>query len=505
MVMVPGREMTDEELLEARSQSSGMQRASTLDALNAMAAAAPQAAPAPPPEPINVPPMLERPMGTIPEALARPSGEVIHPRDQALIDRFKRSRQASQLAQDQARMDQFNRFQQAGMAAQGQSVVPEMLRRMPEVQVPRTAEGMVLEKFGGSMDAYNKWWNSLPQGMKPRSWDQALGMVSSPEALGVPRKAEPPRPSRQERIDAHMATVPKVREVPSRQDRIDAYMATVPEVREVSRRNETTRKVQAPDGGVKGIRLFDGNPDDGKGLLHPVSGDVFRSSSSGMRMHPVHKEMRQHKGDDYAPLNEGENLPLVAMADGRVTYAKDKSQKPVSTGNRIEVEYGQGDNRFRVRYFHMKDMPKLKAGDSVKRGSTVGLMGNTGIGTGVHLHAELYRWNPKIKDYELHDFDKFLESGGKGSLSDTAYDTKRKAMKGHRHGHSGHAADHAKHSKKDKGAMKKVLSKFGGKMLGKGSYNEWYASRPESKRPGGWPAALKMLEAEGNEFMEAPM
>ena len=207
--MVPGREMTDEELLEARSQSSGMQRASTLDALNAMAAAAPQAAPAPPPEPINVPPMLERPMGTIPEALARPSGEVIHPRDQALIDRFKRSRQASQLAQDQARMDQFNRFQQAGMAAQGQSVVPEMLRRMPEVQVPRTAEGMVLEKFGGSMDAYNKWWNSLPQGMKPRSWDQALGMVSSPEALGVPKAA--PKAAPKPAVQQPVAAAPKAK------------------------------------------------------------------------------------------------------------------------------------------------------------------------------------------------------------------------------------------------------------------------------------------------------
>ena len=119
MVMVPGREMTDEELLEAKSQSSGMQRASTLDALNAMAAAAPQAAPAPPPEPINVPPMLERPMGTIPEALARPSGEVIHPRDQARIDRWNRFRQTALPAQEQAK-----------------KVVPEMLQKMPEAQAP---------------------------------------------------------------------------------------------------------------------------------------------------------------------------------------------------------------------------------------------------------------------------------------------------------------------------------------------------------------------------------
>ena len=104
---------------------------------------------------------------------------------------------------------------------------PEMLRRSPEVRPPRTAQGMVVEKFGGDMNAYNKWWGSLPQSMKPRSWEQALGMVSSPEALGVPKAAPEaaptpaPRPTRQERIDAHMATVPEVREV--------AYKGPTPE------------------------------------------------------------------------------------------------------------------------------------------------------------------------------------------------------------------------------------------------------------------------------------
>lgn len=644
MAVFRGRELTEEEAFEAdkrqQAEPSGLQRASTLEAIKRLVAAGPQAEPAPPPEPVSVPPMLERPAGAIPAALLRPSGEVVHPRDQALISRWS----------------QFRRGGAAPRAAAPKTTgaeIPEMLRRLPEPRVPRTAEGMVLEKFGGDMGAYDKWWRSLPQSMRPRSWNQALGMVSSPEALGVPKAAAPkevapkpvahgeleqikadegwrskvykdtegiktigygfnlerpdaaaalksvgisktvdelksgkatltteegtklieaeiphfeaaaqqfigketwdklapdkqqvltnmafnlgstrlqgfaklkkavqgedwaaaqaemkdsnwyrqvgkradrliermgspsegatqPRPTRQERIDAHMATVPEVKQVPSRQDRIDAYMATAPEVREVTHGGEV------PGGAVEGIRLFNGSRDDGQGLLHPISGDVFRASSSGMRMHPVHKEDRQHKGDDYAPLSKGENLPLVAMMDGKVTYAKDKFQKPVSTGNRIEIEYGQGNNRFKVRYFHMKDVPKLKKDDPVKRGSTVGLMGNTGIGSGVHLHAELRRYNPKTKDFELHDFDKFLESGGKGSLSDTAYDTKRRSIAGHR---PGHAADHPGHSTQDE-----VLEKFGGKMLGKGSYNEWYESLPESKRPGGWKAALKMLK-----------
>lgn len=182
--MFRGRELTEEEALEAskrqQAEPSGLQRASTLEAIKRIMAAGPQAEPAPPPEPINVPPMLERPAGAIPAALLRPSGEVVHPRDQALIsgwNRFRRGGAAPRTA--------------AAAPRPAGAEIPEMLRRLPEPRVPRTAEGMVLEKFGGDMGAYDKWWRSLPQSMKPRSWDQALGMVSSPEALGIPKAVAP--------------------------------------------------------------------------------------------------------------------------------------------------------------------------------------------------------------------------------------------------------------------------------------------------------------------------
>jgi len=182
MAMFRGRELTEEEAFEAdkrqQAEPSGLQRASTLEAIKRLVAAGPQAEPAPPPEPVSVPPMLERPAGAIPAALLRPSGEVVHPRDQALISRWS----------------QFRRGGAAPRAAAPKTTgaeIPEMLQRLPEPRVPRTAEGMVLEKFGGDMGAYDKWWRSLPQSMKPRSWNQALGMVSSPEALGVPKAAAP--------------------------------------------------------------------------------------------------------------------------------------------------------------------------------------------------------------------------------------------------------------------------------------------------------------------------
>ena len=444
MVMVPGREMTDEELLEARGQSSGMQRASTLDALNAMAAAAPQAAPAPPPEPINVPPMLERPMGTIPEALARPSGEVIHPRDQALIDRFKRFRQASQLTQDQARMDQFNRFQQAGMAAQGQSVVPEMLRRMPEVQVPRTAEGMVLEKFGGSMAAYNKWWNSLPQGMKPRSWDQALGMVSSPEALGVPKAA--PKPAVQQPV----AAAPKA----------EKTVKATPEVK---------KEVKA-------------NPD---AFLHPL-GDApdnatWRVTSPvGRRTHPTTGEKgKMHYGTDFGAAI---GTPLKAMQHGKVTK---NWVAGGGGGHSITIQY---KNKAQVTYMHMNKKSPLKAGATVTPGQVVGAVGTAG--TGPHLHAELRFPYPKTgkypimgtKDDVVHDLEKFLKASADGTLATT---------------------DTRFYTTKD--AEAKVMKRFNNKMNGKGSYNEWYASLPAGKKPGNYAQALKMLDKQAEEMMLAPM
>lgn len=438
--MVPGREMTDEELLEARSQSSGMQRASTLDALNAMAAAAPRATPAPPPEPINVPPMLERPMGTIPEALARPSGEVIHPRDQALIDRFKRSRQASQLTQDQARMNQFNRFQQAGMAAQGQSVVPEMLRRMPEVQVPRTAEGMVLEKFGGSMDAYNEWWNSLPQGMKPRSWDQALGMVSSPEALGVPKAA--PKAAPKPAVQQPVAAAPKAKKI----------VKATPEVK---------KEVKA-------------NPD---AFLHPL-GDApdnatWRVTSPvGPRTHPITGEKgKMHEGTDFGAAI---GTPLKAMQHGKVTRNWVASR---GGGHSIAITYKNGAT---VTYMHMNKKSPLKVGATVTPGQVVGGVGVAG--SGPHLHAEIRIKNPETGKVELHDLEKFLKASAEGTLGTT--DTRFIPTET---------------------AYQKVLKKFNNKMNGKGSFNEWHASLPANKKPGNYNQALKMLEAEAKEFMEAPM
>ena len=63
-------------------------------------------------------------------------------------------------------------------------------------------------------------------------------------------------------------------------------------------------------------------------------------------------------------------------------------------GNVIVIDHGGG---VLTRYAHL-DKFSVKAGDSVKQGDQIGLMGTTGRSTGPHLHFEIivggYQKNP---------------------------------------------------------------------------------------------------------------
>jgi len=70
-----------------------------------------------------------------------------------------------------------------GFAARENAPVADrtfILPRQPLAQEPSAAPSLamdaVLNKFGGSMDAYNRWWSGLA-GDKPRNWNQALQML----------------------------------------------------------------------------------------------------------------------------------------------------------------------------------------------------------------------------------------------------------------------------------------------------------------------------------------
>ena len=84
---------------------------------------------------------------------------------------------------------------------------------------------------------------------------------------------------------------------------------------------------------------------------------------------------------------------IVAIADGRVTAVKNTvtgvDHRHNFEGNYVCVDHGGG---MVSKYFHLKhgSIPaSIRVGAAVKKGDTLGYMGNTGDSYGAHLHFQL--------------------------------------------------------------------------------------------------------------------
>ena len=112
--------------------------------------------------------------------------------------------------------------------------------------------------------------------------------------------------------------------------------------------------------------------------LWPVRG--YLSSRFGDRESPFGdnggKEF--HEGID---ISAPSGSPVVATAEGVVTFA----DRDTGLGNAVVLDHGYG---FVSRYGHLSKI-LVQAGDKVKAGQSIGLVGSTGRSTGPHLHYEV--------------------------------------------------------------------------------------------------------------------
>jgi murein DD-endopeptidase MepM/ murein hydrolase activator NlpD len=88
-----------------------------------------------------------------------------------------------------------------------------------------------------------------------------------------------------------------------------------------------------------------------------------------------------HSGVDYAL---GTGTPVLSVADGTTALAEDL----FFTGKAVFVDHGNG---LVSMYFHLSEI-KVQAGQDVKKGESLGLVGSTGRQTGPHLHMGV-RWH----------------------------------------------------------------------------------------------------------------
>jgi murein DD-endopeptidase MepM/ murein hydrolase activator NlpD len=110
----------------------------------------------------------------------------------------------------------------------------------------------------------------------------------------------------------------------------------------------------------------------------PVHGTNF-TSGYGVRSDPFKGRAAMHAGIDLAgPIG----TPIYATADAVVGRSEYNSG---GYGNLVELEHGHG---IQTRYGHLSKS-LVTAGQKVKRGDMIGLMGSTGRSTGSHLHYEV--------------------------------------------------------------------------------------------------------------------
>jgi murein DD-endopeptidase MepM/ murein hydrolase activator NlpD len=122
---------------------------------------------------------------------------------------------------------------------------------------------------------------------------------------------------------------------------------------------------------LKGTKVI---PSRGEGSFAWPTVGGYISSKQGMRWG------KMHKGIDIARPS---NKTIKAADNGVVVFAGWSN----SYGNKVIIDHHNG---FRTLYGHMSSL-NVKAGQTVSKGTAIGIMGATGDATGVHLHFEVYK------------------------------------------------------------------------------------------------------------------
>jgi murein DD-endopeptidase MepM/ murein hydrolase activator NlpD len=141
--------------------------------------------------------------------------------------------------------------------------------------------------------------------------------------------------------------------------------------------NDTHQAVWFRDGDRGAYYGFDGQSKRRAFLASPLE---FSRVTSGfaMRMHPILKTWRQHKGVDYAAPT---GTPVRTVGDGTVDFAGWQN----GYGNVVEVRHTGGRSTL---YAHLSRID-VKRGERVEQGQNIGAVGSTGWSTGPHLHFEV--------------------------------------------------------------------------------------------------------------------
>ena len=142
--------------------------------------------------------------------------------------------------------------------------------------------------------------------------------------------------------------------------------------------------------------------------IMPISNKSLKSTASGWgyRIHPIYKIKQFHYGMDFTASI---GTKIYATGDGVV---KDVQSIGGGYGKWILIDHGFG---YETLFAHLNAF-NVKIGDRVKRGSTIGFVGNSGPSTAPHVHYEVHKngepVNPQyyyFKDLNAQEYEKMVK------------------------------------------------------------------------------------------------
>ncbi len=138
----------------------------------------------------------------------------------------------------------------------------------------------------------------------------------------------------------------------------------------VSRAEQRTIARRATSGGGSGSQQTH---------VFPVRG-AHSYGGSGSRF-GAPRGTRAHKGQDIAASS---GTPLVSVSGGTVSAVQYQAE---GAGNYVVI---RGSDRYDYVYMHMRERASVSVGQRVSAGARIGSVGATGVGTGPHLHFEMW-------------------------------------------------------------------------------------------------------------------
>ncbi|GHT59009.1 peptidase M23 [Spirochaetia bacterium] len=126
--------------------------------------------------------------------------------------------------------------------------------------------------------------------------------------------------------------------------------------------------------------------------IWPIKGGIGHISMYfGQNTNPFTGQYYIHKGIDLSTYRQGD--PIVATADGQVVTI-DFDQD--GFGRYVIIKHKHG---YYTRYAHLLQF-NVKLGQRVQQGEIIGLIGNTGLSTGPHVHYEVHIGSDVVDPYK---------------------------------------------------------------------------------------------------------